>query len=126
MTNILIFLLVNLCIFYVFLKILLKYNEVVIKELEEKKKILLENNELHDKNLIHSVIEQILLLKLTAFANDYQKFTEIYQHLYFLGIKKEILDDSNLLNDFLSNLINNKFDIKPGEKPFMFDFSEKK
>lgn len=126
MTNILIFLLINLCIFYVFLKILLKYNEVVIKELEEKKKILLENNELHDKNLIHSVIEQILLLKLTAFANDYQKFTEIYQHLYFLGIKKEILDDSNLLNDFLSNLINNKFDIKPGEKPFMFDFSEKK
>lgn len=126
MTNILIFLLINLCIFYVFLKILLKYNEVVIKELEEKKKILLENNELHDKNLIHSVIEQILLLKLTAFANDYQKFTEIYQHLYFLGIKKEILDDSNLLDDFLSNLINNKFDIKPGEKPFMLDFSEKK
>lgn len=126
MTNILIFLLVNLCIFYVFLKIFLKYNEVVIKELEEKKKILLENNELHDKNLIHSVIEQILLLKLTAFANDYQKFTEIYQHLYFLGIKKEILDDSHLLDDFLSSLINNKFDIKPGEKPFMFDFSEKK
>lgn len=126
MINILIFLLINLCVFYVFLKILLKYNEIVIKELEEKKKILLENNELHDKNLIHSVIEQILLLKLTAFANDYQKFTEIYQHLYFLGIKKEILDDSNLLDDFLSSLINNKFDIKPGEKPFMFDFSEKK
>ena len=105
MINILIFLLINLCVFYVFLKILLKYNEIVIKELEEKKKILLENNELHDKNLIHSVIEQILLLKLTAFANDYQKFTEIYQHLYFLGIKKEILDDSNLLDDFLSNLI---------------------
>ena len=126
MTNILIFLLINLCIFYVFLKILLKYNEIVIKVLEENKKILLENNELHDKNLIHSVIEQVLLLKLTAFANDYQKFTEIYQHLYFLGIKKEILDDSHLLDDFLSSLINNKFDIKPGEKPFMFDFSEKK
>lgn len=126
MTNILIFLLINLCVFYVFLKILLKYNEIVIKVLEENKKILLENNELHDKNLIHSVIEQVLLLKLTAFANDYQKFTEIYQHLYFLGIKKEILDDSHLLDDFLSSLINNKFDIKPGEKPFMFDFSEKK
>lgn len=126
MTNILIFLLINLCIFYVFLKILLKYNKVIIKELEEKQKILLENSELHDKNLIHSVIEQVLLLKLTAFANDYQKFTEIYQHLYFLGIKKEILDDNNLLDNFISDLINNKFDIKPGEKPFMFDFSEKK
>lgn len=126
MINILIFLLIILCAFYIFLKILLKYNEVVIKELEEKKKILLENAELHDKNLIHSIIEQVLLLKLTAFANDYQKFTEIYQHLYFLGIKKEILDDGNLLEDFLSSLINNKFDIKPGEKPFMFDFSEKK
>ena len=103
-----------------------KFNGKIVKELEEKKHLLLENNELHDKNLIHAVIEMALLLKLNAFANDYQKFTQVYQQLYFLGVKKEILDNGDLLDDFISRLINKEFNIKLGEKPFMFDFSEKK
>lgn len=117
---------IDLLLSFIIFKMYFKFNGKIVKELEEKKNLLLENNELHDKNLIHAVIEMALLLKLNAFANDYQKFTEVYQQLYFLGVKKEILDNGDLLDDFISRLINKEFNIKLGEKPFMFDFTEKK
>ena len=117
---------IDLFLSFIIFKMYFKFNGKIVKELEEKKHLLLENNELHDKNLIHAVIEMALLLKLNAFANDYQKFTQVYQQLYFLGVKKEILDNGDLLDDFISRLINKEFSIKLGKKPFMFDFAEKK
>ena len=117
---------VDLFLGYMLVYINSKCAKEIASEIEEKQKILQELQEAHNKNLIHSVVELTLLLKINAVNNDYQRFTEAYQQLYFLGIKKEILDNSDSLEKFISKLINQDIDIQIGEKPFYFNFVEKK
>lgn len=123
---IVVLLLVDAFLGYMLIWMSLTFSKKIVAEIEEKQRLSAELQDAHDMNLIHAVSEMALLLKLNAFANDYQKFTEVYQQLYFLGVKKEILDNGDLLDDFISRLVNKEFDIKLGEKPFMFDFTEKK
>lgn len=72
----------------------------------------------------HKMIEMILLLLNASLRDNYEEFTMVYQKLYFSGIDKSILDNTEKLTDFLYKLTDDKIEIKEGEKPFAYKFIE--
>jgi hypothetical protein len=70
------------------------------------------------------MIEMILLLLNASLRDNYEEFTMVYQKLYFSGIDKSILDNTEKLTDFLYKLTDDKIEIKEGEKPFSYKFIE--
>lgn len=93
--------------------------------IEANKKLLRLNNELTEKLRNMSILEIYLLMTVAAEKEEYQKFTQFYQKLYFLGIPKETLDNVEKLQDFMNKIADNKMIVSAGEKPFEYVFHEK-
>ena len=104
--------------------------ESKIESLEEKIKELNKINEENEITIDHLKNETISL-KLTHLLNllisyklsyEEEKYSDLYNHLYFIGINKEILDDVNNMNQFIEDIGNGRYLIQEGEKPFQFKF----
>ena len=93
--------------------------------IETNKKLLQLNDELIEKNRNMSILEIYLLMTLSATKEEYQNFTQFYQKLYFLGIPKEILDNTEKLQEFMNKIADNKISVSDGKKPFVYTFHEK-
>ena len=73
-------------------------------------------------NKLLQIILMINYLLLTANQQEYEKFTYFYNKLYFLGVSQEILNNNEQLIEFYYDLLENKYDLKEGKKPFTFEF----
>lgn len=113
-------------VLYLVLRSKRKQSDRLFEEIKKNANLLNELDKSHTKNLVHLIVEMTLLLKINATAEDWQKFTEVYHQLYFMGINKEILDDVDKLESFVSDLLNDRIIIENGESPFKFSFKEKK
>ena len=71
------------------------------------------------KNL---TIQNLLLFCLCMKENDVDKMSLAYNRLFFWGIPKKILDDGEMVNQFIADLMDEKIIVLFGEKPFICSF----
>lgn len=117
---VLILVILNGILFALFLNILAKCKKIIFSAK------YFSNYSLNLEQMLkkHKMIEMILLLLNASLRDNYEEFTMVYQKLYFSGIDKSILDNTEKLTDFLYKLTDDKIEIKEGEKPFAYKFIE--
>ena len=102
-------------------------------EIEKLKKEIKELNETKDnqEEVIDHLKNESISLKLTHLLNlsityklsyEEEKYSDLYNHLYFIGISREILDDIDKMSKFIEDIEGGKYLIQEGEKPFQFKF----
>lgn len=67
----------------------------------------------------------ILLMTIAIKDVDRDRFVQLYNRLYFYGVPKDVLDDSDKLNDFLNDCIQHKFNVVDAEQPYSYRFIRK-
>ena len=83
------------------------------------------NKTILEQDKTNKLLQTILMINyllLTANQQEYEKFTYFYNKLYFLGVSQEILNNNEQLIEFYYDLLENKYDLKEGKKPFTFEF----
>lgn len=102
-------------------------------EIEKLKKEIKELNETKDnqEEVIDHLKNESISLKLSHLLNllityklsyEEEKYSDLYNHLYFIGISREILDDIDKMSKFIEDIEGGKYLIQEGEKPFQFKF----
>lgn len=103
-------------------KIILNHKRLLI-DLVNDNYIL--NKTILEQDKTNKLLQTILMINyllLTANQQEYEKFTYFYNKLYFLGVSQEILNNNEQLIEFYYDLLENKYDLKEGKKPFTFEF----
>lgn len=119
-------LLFDILLVYFMLSVMIKRLKIFINEQKEHIESL--KNEIQDldnKNTLLYVSNFISLMLLNSSRNNYEQFTQCYHTLFFMGVSKDILDNTDKLADFYTDCITNKMIVKKGEKAFKYKFEKK-
>lgn len=116
---------VAICIIYVLFLIIKGLKESFLNANKIAKETLKECIELSNKNFTRMIAINILMMKLSAANNNFEKFTNQYHFLYFQGVPQNVLNDADKLDDFIKDCIEGKLQVKDGEKPFYNKFIKK-
>lgn len=83
------------------------------------------NVELLNRVHLWTIVSMVLTMKLCAANNNRDDYVQMYHSLYFLGVSKDVLNDPDKLNEFLTDCMQDKIIVSDGEKPFTFSFHKR-
>lgn len=99
----------------------LKEEEIdsLIKEYQQSQ---IQIKELLRDNIYSNLFFHFQIMTACKISCEEEKYTEIYNQLYFFGIDKTILDNEEKMIAFLEDIKNDYYEIQIGDKPFLYKF----
>jgi hypothetical protein len=107
-------------------EVLCKDNKLKEEEISlltnEYQKSQMELKESLSYNIYTNLLFHYNIMTACKISCEQEKYSELYNRLYFFGINKTILDDEEKMIAFLEDIKNGCYEIQIGDKPFLYKF----